>query len=139
MKRIKTIVMIVPALLFLSSCQKDKDKNNNASLPFSPAGYWVGTMNPGSIEILNRPDGSSRLYLLVNNHDTASTSSKFDGTYSAGSNSFYFQSSTRTDGTTVHMQTTQATPTFMSGVFILKFSSLRDTTITLPFEIVRQL
>jgi hypothetical protein len=137
MKKIKTLLLIVPALFFLVSCQKDKDKNG--TLPFSPIGYWTGTMNPGSIEILNRPDGSSRLYFLVNNHDTASASGKFDGLYSAGSNSFYFQSSQRTDGISVHMQTSQATTTFMTGVFILNFPSTRDTTFTLPFEIMKQL
>ena len=78
MKRVKIYAAVIISMMFFFSCKKDK----YVKPPFSAVGYWNGATNGGTgFAILNRADGSCRIYQLVNGTDTAHAILKLDGIY----------------------------------------------------------
>ena len=122
MKKI-TIVMFV--LLPFFSCKK----NMNTAPSFSAEGYWTGHSSPINIGILNRRNGTSRLYLLSDS-DTASVSSKYDGTYSVHGNIFCFKSDADIDSVNLYMKTTYNSSGSMSGILTIRSSVENKSSIS---------
>ena len=112
----------------LSSCKNDK----KAMPSFSATGYWRGNASPVPIAILNRPDRTSRLYLL-NNTDTASIMHKYDGSYTINQDVFRFQSYPNKDSIEFYVETRYSSSGSMSGVFLM-CSSSEKRGIDIPFE-----
>lgn len=76
MKRFAYLTVFVSAIVLFSCSKKDQ----HADIAFTPVGYWKGTiMDDINVAILNRPDGSSRLYIMVD--DTATALDKYEGFY----------------------------------------------------------
>jgi len=115
MKKINATLVIIAALNFLVSCKKEKDI---APASFSATGYWVGNFGIFDvIGILNRPDGTSRLYSLTGNLDTTRAGIKFDGTYTVRGD--VFSSNYFSEGGQIHLETSHTTFNSMTGVLIL--------------------
>ena len=125
MKKIKDIIVVTTFLLPLFSCKK----NMNTAPSFSAEGYWTGHSSPINIGILNRRNGTSRLYLLSDS-DTASVSSKYDGTYSVDGNVFRFKSDAHIDTVNLFMKTTYSSSGSMSGVLTIRSSSENKPAIS---------
>src|SRR5436190_24285063 len=100
-KKAKTPAVVILVMSLFFSC-----KNNRDTAPsFFATGYWRGHLSMGSnIGIINRPDGTSRLYLSTN-FDTTTALHKYDGTYTIRKDTFRFQPYSDTDGTDFYMET----------------------------------
>src|SRR5262249_47096389 len=93
---------------------------------FSAVGYWTGTTSPINIGILNRENGTSRLYLLAT-ADTTSAAFKYDGVYTVNGGDFSFRSYSNEDGSDLLMKTVYGRKGSMSGV--LKIRSLAGSPL----------
>jgi hypothetical protein len=115
MKKIKIPVLLIFSLFFFLSC-----KQSATIQPlFSATGYWRDQSTLESVGILNRPDGTSRLYILTNN-DTAFAMHTYDGTYSVHGNTFRFQSFNCGDGAVIYMETKRNLSGSMSGFMVTR-------------------
>jgi hypothetical protein len=82
MKKIKISIVTVLATLFFVSCKKEA----RIAPSFSVVGYWKGAFAAGSgIDLLMRPDGTTRLYIETAGADTAA-GTKADGRYTVTDN-----------------------------------------------------
>jgi hypothetical protein len=132
MKKISATLIIIPVLILLISCKKDRD----IAPAFSAMGFWVG--NFGVFEVmgvLNRPDGTSRFYSLTGNLDTTRAVTKYDGTYKVKGDIFtsdYFSGDGR-----LHLETSRTTSNSMTGVLILSNPS-QNIGNAFSFVIVKQ-
>jgi hypothetical protein len=85
--------IILPTIIFtvlLTACNKENDM-----APFSAKGLWHGNMYYFSVSILNRDNGTARLYIGAYERDTTRGNvHKFEGIYTSAANSyngrFYF-------------------------------------------------
>jgi hypothetical protein len=76
MQRTAIAITGLAAVLSLTACeQKDEDYQ------MSPAGYWRGHADGFTTAILNRENGSSRLYFKIPGTDTAKSTVKIEGIY----------------------------------------------------------
>jgi hypothetical protein len=70
------------SLILLLSCKKDTPS-------FSATGYWKGNLFYYTSALLNRPDGTTRMYAKIpgpGSTDTASAEFKYDGTFTVSEN-----------------------------------------------------
>lgn len=122
MKTIKNLIALSMLLITFTSCKKEED-----GIPsFSAVGYWTGTTSPISIGILNRENGTSRLYVLTD-ADTTTAAFKCDGIYKVNGDDFSFQSYPNDDGADFLMKTVHGRSGSMSGV--LKIRNLPGNTL----------
>ena len=81
MKKMFITATLVSLILFLS-CKKDTPS-------FSAAGFWKGNLFYYTSALLNRPDGTARMYAKIpgpGGTDTASAEFKYDGTFTVSGN-----------------------------------------------------
>src|SRR5678816_1485978 len=80
-----TLVVSMGMLLLLTACKKETVSAGN----FSPFGYWKGYWYAYNTAILNRVNGTSRVYILIpNGDDTASAVYKIEGKFSVNGSVF---------------------------------------------------
>ena len=79
-KKLFAVFILIPSLIL--SCTKEKVQQN-----FSPVGFWRGNAYLFHTAVLNKPDGSARIYFRITGIDTANAI-KADGFYSVSGNSF---------------------------------------------------
>ena|SRR5258706_11743600 len=136
----KRIVLIILSLLILDSCKKDK----NISPAFSAPGYWRGNLSIDPtvvVGIVNKPNGTSRYYLLSRNLDTATAPLKYDGTYTVDKDIFHaeyrFDSTNFTDH--LSLETTRTASNSMEGV-IVQYGLSDGTSFagTYNFDVIKQ-
>lgn len=82
MQRIKIITALFLLLLVVSACKKQTTEP-----AFNPNGFWRGNADIIHIGILNRPDGTSRLYFRIFGLDTAGATIG-TGTYTLADDTF---------------------------------------------------
>lgn len=75
-------VILISVVLF--SCKKETTEQVTA---FNPVGYWRGNAAQHHTAILNKSDGTSRIYFRIFGVDTAGATIG-DGTYTVTGNSF---------------------------------------------------
>jgi len=132
MKATKVLSIVMLSLLFLFSCKKDKD----TAPPFSATGYWRGYIVPNQLfGILNRADGSSRVYVLTGIGDTAAANTRHDGHYTVSGDFFRFEHS-GSDGY-VYLETSRTTSYSMTGVYT-QIGGNANIANGFPFEVIKQ-
>ncbi len=122
-KKILFIFLIWPVLF---SCNRGK----NEAPAFSATGFWTENSLFGSIGVLNRPDGTSRLYLM-NNSDTASALRKYDGVYTVHGNTYHFKTMANREGMDISLETSRNPSGNMSGM--LSTQSFRQLAANTTF------
>jgi hypothetical protein len=126
------LLAVMLAALILFSCKKDKDDAPG----FSATGYWRGYFSLGSgtssIGILNRENGTCRLYGMIGSIDTATASEKVNGTYTMTGNFYRGIFPYSPPGDTIFFETTNILSYSMSGVVTL------GSTGSTYFQIVKQ-
>ena len=122
------ILMSLASLLILSSCKKDGVPATTGLA----SGYWkAGFLGGGTtFNLLNRDDGTSRLYILISTGDTANADSKLEGSYRV-SEEIFIAHYTDTSGT-FDLQSSLITRNYMNGIFLV------NNTGALAFEGFRQ-
>jgi hypothetical protein len=75
----KQLTFAVLVILTAISCKKEKPQ-------YSATGYWTGYLYIAHAAILNRPDGSCRLYHSMNMGDTTKGGAKDEGHYTVANN-----------------------------------------------------
>jgi len=123
MRRFYFVCVILP-LLF--SCSREK----NEAPAFSATGFWKENSLFGSIGILNRPDGTSRLYLM-DKLDTASAIRKYDGVYSVHGNTYRFRTMANREGIDISLETSRNPSGNMTGM--LSTQSFRQLVANTSF------
>lgn len=98
------------AVLLLASCKKEVPEQS-----FNPNGYWRGNAYIIHLGILNRPDGTSRLYFRTFGLDTAGATIG-EGTYTMSGNTFK-ASYTTTGGTEMFIESLSVSDKQITGVF----------------------
>jgi hypothetical protein len=133
MKKIKNFLIVVPVLVFFISCQKEKVAPPSA---FSAVGFWSGSFAGGPlvIDILNRPDGTARIYLRVTT-DTALAANRFDGTFTVTGDDYRAQA--HDSNLIMKVQTLHTTTTSMEGI-VLMTTPVEGQLVSHPFEVVKQ-
>lgn len=135
MRRINTFAIVIPALLFFFACTKNVD----VPPTFSPVGYWEGPLFSGIIVgILNRPDGSSRVY-LVQGGDTTSTFTSMEGRYSVREDIFQANYVDSAGVNYINIETARTTARSMNGELFLHMSNVNQNTSTaFSFEVIKR-
>jgi hypothetical protein len=133
MKKLNVFLTVSLLLTLLISCQKEKLAPPSA---FSAAGFWSGALStgPAILDILNKPDGTVRVYLreVI---DTAAASFKLDGRYTVTGDNYDARVQDSTNF--MRLQTTHTTTTSMGGVLFFRFTG--DSILTsFPFEVAKQ-
>jgi hypothetical protein len=122
-QKLSLLVLWAPLLL---SCHREKDQPP----AFSATGFWEENSLFGSIGILNRPDGTSRLYLM-DQSDTTAAMRKYDGVYSVHGNTYRFQTLANREGIDINLETSRNAAGNMTGV--LSTQSYRQLASIAPF------
>ena len=120
---------LIPLMLWaplLFACNRQK----NQPPAFSATGFWEEYSLFGSIGILNRPDGTSRLYLM-DRSDTSAAMRKYDGVYSVHGNTYRFQTLANREGIDICLETSRNASGKMAGV--LSTQSYRQLASIAPF------
>jgi len=129
-------VILVPGLIQCFSCSK----NSNPGSVFSAPGYWTGSFFSGAtLAILNRADGTGRIYLLTTGStDTSAQFVKLDGSYNVQGD-IYSANFIDTSGSIyVNMESSRTTPNSIEGVFSLNnYVPSANTIETFDFQLVR--
>lgn len=117
-------VMFCLLILFSGfACKKETSS-------FSAAGYWRGTLQNVRTDILNREDGSSRLYAHIRSSDTSDPALKYEGKYTVTGEVFravYSQA-----GDTFSLVSTRTTPNTITGIV-----TLHTAGVATVFEFVK--
>jgi hypothetical protein len=125
-----TIIKKILLLIFWSpvflACNREKDR----PAAFSATGFWEENSAFGSIGILNRPDGTSRLYLM-DQSDTSAAMRKYDGVYSVHGDTYRFQTLANREGIDICLETSRNASGKMTGV--LSTQSYRQLAAIAPF------
>jgi hypothetical protein len=124
MKKIKKAIVVLALITGFVSCKKNV--NNNPS--FSAIGYWTGNSSPIRIGILNRMDGTSRLYILTGS-DTSDSRFKYEGFYTVKGDIFCFRSFPGNDGNEFFMRTIHNSSGSMSGKLKIRILPESDLNI----------
>jgi hypothetical protein len=115
-------LLLVWLLILICSCERGETPR------FTAAGFWKENTALGAIGLLNRPDGTSRLYIL-DNKDTAEARHKYDGRYSVHGDKFTFQTDSNPEGIEICLETTHTESGIMAGMLVTKsFSQLAEFT-----------
>ena len=125
-----TIVKKFIFLLFCSPLLLACNRERNQPPAFSATGFWEENSLFGSIGILNRPDGTSRLYLM-NQSDTSTAMRKYDGVYSVHGNSYRFQTLDNREGIDICLETSRNASGKMTGM--LSTQSYKQLASITPF------
>lgn len=113
-------------IISATACKKENDPP-----PFSPVGYWKGNLYLYNIAVLNRPDGTTRLYMGVSGQDTSLTIiGKYESEYTMDRN--IFKSRFATDVDTFYFEGNNISQAFISGVA----RGAQGTAV--PFELHKQ-
>ena len=83
MKKEIIILSVFMATLLITACRKEKTEQTSAS------GYWFGVVTGNEMAVLNKENGTARLYVFpvnVNGRDTATDAVKYDGTWQVSGN-----------------------------------------------------
>ena len=133
MKTIKNFLIVTAMIVFFISCQKEKVAPPAA---FSAVGFWSGSFAGGPlvIDILNRPNGTARVYLRVTT-DTASSANKLDGTFTVTSDNY--EAHTRDATFTMKIQSLHTTATSIEGI-VLMTTIDDDHLVSYHFEVAKQ-
>ena len=126
MKGIRGIFFICLSCLFIFSCNRAK----NEAPAFSATGFWKENSIFGSIGILNRPDGTSRLYLM-DKADTASALRKYDGVYTVHGDTYHFRTMANREGIDISLETSRNPSGYMTGM--LSTRSYKQLAASTPF------
>jgi hypothetical protein len=78
----KQAAVALLAGIVLLSCKKENDQKVSAT------GYWDGNIYITHATVLNRPDGTCRIYHDIQLEDTAGVDAKYEGTYEVQGNSY---------------------------------------------------
>jgi hypothetical protein len=130
-------VMLVSGMILCFSCQK----NSNPLPAFSAPGYWMGSFFAGAtIAILNRPDGTGRVYLLtILGQDTATPGVKLDGTFNVKGDIFAANYIDTSGAVSINLQSSHTSSNSMDGVFFLNSSTTASNSIeSFNFQLVKQ-
>src|SRR5580765_237805 len=115
LKKCWLFVILVPGLTLCFSCKK----NSNPGPVFSAPGYWTGSFFSGAtLGVLNRADGTGRVYLLTTGSaDTSAQNIKLDGTYSV-QRDIFAANYIDTSGTVyINLQSSRNSSNSIDGVF----------------------
>lgn len=127
-------LIITAAVTLLISCQKENVASRSA---FSAVGFWSGALSTGPtiLDILNKPDGTVRVYLreVI---DTTEATFKLDGTYTVTGDDYEAQVQDSTNF--MKLQTTHTTTTSMGGVLFFKLTTGDNFLTSFPFEVAKQ-
>jgi len=117
------------SLILLLSCKKDTP-------PFPAVGYWKGNIIYYVATLVNRENGTTRMYVKVPGPgatDTASAEFNYDGTFTVSGN-VYRAVIAPPGSDSIILETTSTSPGFMSG----KAFNTTYTGEFLPFEFTKQ-
>ena len=111
----KRILFLLFCLVILAAwdCNKKNDQKEVAD-----GGNWSGFIYVYNTILINRPDGTSRLYLRVPFNDTAAAEGKYDGIYTYTGNKFFAEYST--DNDSAYLVSTHIASGIMTGMMTLK-------------------
>jgi hypothetical protein len=126
MKTIRNILFICLCSSFIFSCSREK----NESPAFSATGFWKENSIFGSVGILNRPDGTSRLYLM-DKSDTATALRKYDGVYTVHGETYHFRTMANREGIDISLETSRNPSGYMTGM--LSTRSYKQLAASIPF------
>ena len=115
----KTPIVTMLALVSVFFYKKEYED----ATQFTATGYWKGSSNASAgINILNRADGTSRVYFLAGNLDTATAVKKLDGRYTVNNDVFrsHYADSAAIDF--IDVQTSHTASNSMDGIFFLNTS-----------------
>lgn len=113
--------MLVLCILF--SCKKDKDDPpvDNSS-GFSAPGFWRGVIAGRTATlgfgVLNRANGTCRVYDLANGPDTTQVA-KLDGTYTVTGDYYRAHIPGAGPGNSIFLETTSTTARIMKGIITI--------------------
>jgi hypothetical protein len=133
MKKMNVFLVVSVMLTLLISCQKEKVTPPSV---FSAVGFWSGAFASGPliIDILNRPDGTTRIYLRVTT-DTALAANRFDGAFTVTGDDYRAQA--HDSNLIMKVQTLHTTTTSMEGI-VLMTTAVEGQLVSHPFEVVKQ-
>jgi hypothetical protein len=103
--------LAVAAVLFITACKKEND-----TPAFKPQGFWRGNAYLYHAAILNRPNGTSRLYFVIPGTDTSKAQTKLEGTHSMNQGKFLAVFNDVSD--TLLFESTTTSPTLLSGLIL---------------------
>ena len=120
----KLLAAICFAALIVSGCKKDTPA-------FKPEGFWRGNAYLYHAAILNRQNGTSRLYFVIPGTDTSKAGTKIDGTHTMNQGKFIATFNDVTD--TLTLESTGVSASTLSGLII---SSTLGQAV--PFNFTKQ-
>ena len=125
------------SVVTLLGCKKDAP----APAAFDAKGFWSGALEQGLIlSVLNRADGSSRIYLSINaGGDSASAYYKLDGLYGVKASEYRANYVDSLGTTKMRVQTDETSTNGMHGVLFFSFPNPTEiTNAAFQFTMVRQ-
>jgi hypothetical protein len=141
MHKFIALVMMTVTLLIFASCNKERVTQQPS---FVATGFWRGNF-PIDVHtifgIVNRPDGTSRYFLMGDQLDTTQALLKYDGTYRVDGNFFHadyhFDSTGFRD--TLIMETLTTSPTAMTGIIIERVTTTTEHgEATYNYNLIKQ-
>lgn len=99
MKIYSLVISLATGVLLLASCKKDSETAAAENImairepgtTYNAVGYWRGqAWELFHIAVLNRDNGTARLYVKIPGMDTASALGKFDGIYLKSGSEYLF-------------------------------------------------
>ena len=126
MINIKNVILLTLWSPLLLCCNSGK----NQPPAFSATGFWEENSLFGSVGILNRADGTGRLYMM-NESDTAKALHKYDGVYAVHGNTYRFQTLANREGIDICLESSRDASGKMSGV--LSTQSYKQLAAITPF------
>lgn len=96
MKIYSAIICLATAAILVTSCRKETVQEPNLftrepNINYDAVGFWRGqTWELFHVGILNRSNGSARLYLKIPGRDTANALGKFEGFYFKNGSAYEF-------------------------------------------------
>lgn len=113
MMKTMLLVMVISFFILLTGCSKDK---TDPIVPPTPAiGTWRGYAFGFNTILINKPDGTARIYFGNLGFDTTASIAKFNGTYTADQSIYSAKYSNVTD--TINFELMLKTPRYMAGAF----------------------
>jgi hypothetical protein len=122
----KSAMAICFLAVIIISCKKE-----NETPAFKPEGFWRGNAYLYHAAILNRQNGTSRLYFVIPGTDTAKSLTKLEGTYSMNQGKFLAVFHDPAD--TLFIESTSTSATVLSGLVL---STLQGQAV--PFNFTKQ-
>lgn len=105
----------IAAIIFITACKKENDTPPPAP-EFKPQGFWRGNAYLYHAAILNRPNGTSKLYFIIPGTDTSKAQTKVEGTYTMNQGKFLAVFNEASD--TLLVESTGTSATVLSGLII---------------------